>query len=155
MKLSTKHSSTPLSSSSMKSVLLAKDNIPVALLSMESMRSPSWQKSASFNSLQSAANSFAEIYPIPDIISIIRNELPIDSSSAFQEAPATSISFCSTNFNIDYLSPIRFLHKNGKLIQFDFTLTSLSKCLDQYFCSNVTFILSPCIPIFPMLTIYP
>ena len=66
--------------SGMRVVHIGKDSQPINLTVMSSVNSHSWRKSASYESLKRNVYSLATAHTVADLISMVSNELPHDSS---------------------------------------------------------------------------
>ena len=52
-------------------------------------------------------------HSVADVISLVSSELPLDTSSSFQEAQAASKLVVYSIFSIDNLDPLAFLDSRG------------------------------------------
>ena len=84
---------------------------------MASMNSDSWKKSASFYTLSSAVRSLVEAHTVADVISLVANELPIDTGSAFQESQTASKLIVDSVLNVEFLEPIAWLSAGGNEVK--------------------------------------
>ena len=96
------------SSSHGRTVHIGKDMQPINLPKMHSVNSHAWQKAASFGTLFDTVSNLVDAHSIADIISLVSNELPIDSSSAYQEAQAASKVIPDSALNVNNLEPLAF-----------------------------------------------
>ena len=67
----------------MRTVYIGKNMQPIVLSQLKSVNSHSWQKAACFNSLFNSVSSLIGAHSVVDIISLVANELPLDSISSF------------------------------------------------------------------------
>ena len=110
------------SSSSMSVVHIVKDIQHVTLPKIKSVNSPSWQKSACFGSLFNALSDLVAAHSVADVVSLVSNELPLDTTATFHEAQSASKTVLDPAINIDNLEPLVFLNSAGSA----FSMTDFS-----------------------------
>ena len=101
--------------SGMRVVRIGKDSQPVNIAVMSSINSHSWRKSASYESLKRNVYSLATAHTVADLISMVSNELPQDTSAAFQEAQFVAQMVMDNVLIVGNLEPIAFLSSTGKV----------------------------------------
>ena len=70
----------------------------------------------SFGTLFNTVSNLVDAHSVADIISLVSNELPIDTSTAYQEAQAASKSIVDSVLNINNLEPLAFLNSTGAIV---------------------------------------
>ena len=95
-------------------VYIGKEQQPISLPEIVSVNSHSWKKAASFGTLMESVNSLKDSHTIADIMSIVSNEIPIDSSAAYQKAQYVSKLIVDSVLNPAFLNPLAFLTSAGK-----------------------------------------
>ena len=105
--------------SSMHVVHVGKDAQPITLLTMASVNCPSWRKSANFESLKCSVYSLLGAHSVADLISLTSDEMPQDTSAAFQEAQSSAKSIIDTMLDVSNLEPLAFLTSSGKIAHVD------------------------------------
>ena len=99
-----------------RTVHIGKDMQPINLPKMHSVNSHAWQKAASFGTLFETVSNLVDAHSVADIISLVSNELPIDSSSSYQEAQAASKVITDSALNVNNLEPLAFLTSTGATV---------------------------------------
>ena len=105
--------------SSMHVVHVGKDAQPITLPTMASVNCPSWRKSTNFESLKSSVYSLLGTHSVADLISLTSDELPQDTSAAFQEAQSSAKTIIDTMLDVSNLEPLAFLTSSGKIAHVD------------------------------------
>ena len=77
---------TKPTSAGFKVVHIRVDRLPVSILDMASLSSKSLQKSTCFDSLASAIRGHMDTLSIPDLVTVVSKEIPINSMTAYVEA---------------------------------------------------------------------
>jgi len=72
----------------------------------------------SFDNLRNTAHSLLETHSIADVISLVSNNLPIDTSTAFQESQEVAKMVTGSALRVDNLHPSAFLNLEGKQLNF-------------------------------------
>ena len=72
------------SHSRMRVIHIGKNSQPVSLPVMASLNSAAWEKSASYQTLRNSVYSLLEAHTVADVVTLVSNELPMDTSAAFQ-----------------------------------------------------------------------
>ena len=103
--------------SDMRVVYIGKDQQPVNLPKMASINSDSWKKSASFDILVNSVDSLVDAHSVADVVSLVSNELPIDTSASFQEAQAAAKTIINSVLNPNFLEPVAFLNSVGSEVK--------------------------------------
>ena len=88
---------------------------PIALAKMAFVNSFTWKKSASFTTLKNTIYPLAEVHTMADVISLVSNELLLDTGAGFQEAPSFSKTLMESCISIHYLEPLAFMNSTGKV----------------------------------------
>ena len=114
-------SSFSLSSSGMRVIHIGKDQQPVTLPRMTSVNGQSWKKAASFSTLDNLVYSLVDAHSVADVISLVSNELPLDTGSAFQEAESAVKMIVDSTLFMNHLEPLAFLTSTGKGVKVDET----------------------------------
>ena len=65
-----------------------------------------------------SVNSLKDSHTVADIVSMISNEIPIDSGAAYQEAQSASKFIVDSVLNPTFLDPIAFLTSAGMQLKF-------------------------------------
>ena len=115
------------SNASMRTIHIGKDSHPVTLPNMASVNSYSLRKSTSFNTLENVVYSLLGYHTIADFISLVSDELPLDTGAAFQEAQNAAkliVDKAVTYYNVE---PLAFLTSTAKVVNFDDDITDLAK----------------------------
>ena len=107
------------SNSSSHVVHVGKYARPVTLPVMSSVNSRSWKRSASFNCLRISVYDLAGSHPVADTISLVSDELPLDTWAAFQEAQLVVQTVIEHVTLIQNLEPLAFLTSTGKIVHID------------------------------------
>ena len=103
----------------MRVIHIGKDIQPVNLPGMASVSSFSWGKSASFCTLHDTIYSLADFHSVADVISLVSNEISLDTGAAFQEAQSVAKYVIENSLSITNLEPLAFLTSSGKLVNID------------------------------------
>ena len=93
----------------MRVINIGKNIQPVNLSGMASVSSLSWEKSASFCTLHETIYSLADFYSVADVISLVSNDLSLDTGATFQEAQSLAKSVIENSLSITNLEPLAFL----------------------------------------------
>ena len=78
--------SSSSSHSKMRVVYIGKDQQLVNLSEMVSVNRYPWQNAASFGALMDSVDSLTEYHTVADIVTMVLNDIPIDSGTAYQGA---------------------------------------------------------------------
>ena len=105
----------------MRVIHIGKDQQPVTLPRMISVNGQSWKKAASFSTLDNLVYSLVDAYSVADVISLVSNELPLDTGPAFQEAESAVKMIVNSTLYINHLKPLAFLTSTGKGVKVDET----------------------------------
>ena len=73
------------SHSRMRVIHIGKYSQPISLLVMASLNSAAWKKSASYQTLRNSVYSLLEANTVADIVTLVSNELPMNTSAAFKK----------------------------------------------------------------------
>ena len=103
---------------------------PIALDKMTYVNRFSWKKSASFTTLKDTIYPLAETHTVADVVSLVSNELPLDTGAAFQEAQSVTKKLMESCISIPYLEPLAFLTSAGKVKTID-NVSDLKSCPDD------------------------
>ena len=98
---------------------------------MASVNIYSWRKSTSFNNLENSVYSLLGSHIVADLISLISNELPLDTGAAFQEAQTEAKSIVDKAITYSNVEPLAFLTSTAKVVDFDDDITDLAKRPDD------------------------
>ena len=104
-------SSSP--SSGMRIIYIGKEQQPINLAKMVSVNSHSWKKAACFNNLVESVDSVINSHTVADIVTMVTNEIPIDSGAALQEAQSASKFIVESVVHPSFLDPVAFLTSAG------------------------------------------
>ena len=102
--------------SGIKLVHIGKDMQPVTIVKMSSINSHAWKKSACFDSLQTTIYNLAESHTVADIISLVSQELPLDTGASYQASEAAAKSVIANVCKINILEPLCFLSSSGRTL---------------------------------------
>jgi len=114
------HSNSSVSNlSGMKTFLVRKDQQPVtAIMQMVPVNMSLWRKAVSFHNLRNTVHSLLEMHSITDVISLVSNELPIDTGTAFQESQEVVKMVTGNALRVENLYPSAFFNLEGKQLKF-------------------------------------
>ena len=104
-------SSPSLSNSGMCVIHIGKDQKPVTLPRMASVNGYSWKKAAMIGTLETLVYYLVDAHSVADVISLVSNELPLDTGSAFQEAENTIKLIVYSTLYFQHFEPLAFLHQ--------------------------------------------
>jgi len=96
-----------------KTVHLGKDQRPVSIMKLASMTDHSWQRGASFNHLAKVMKGQVKNYNLADLVTVVANELPISTESAFEEAENAGEKLRQEFFDIRNLDGCYFMTSKG------------------------------------------
>ena len=100
-----------------KNVCIGKDQHPVSILSLVATDSPTWQKAACFNELSDTAKNLSDsAYGVADILSFLSDELPIDTSAAYQESTRVTCNILACVYNVSLLNPTSCFNSKGNTV---------------------------------------
>ena len=83
------------------------------------------EKSACFNSLATGLGNHISTQTIPNLISVIVNELPIGIINAFVESSDTKLKIMSSIMNIGNLAGTAFLNSTGRIAKIPTSLDNM------------------------------
>ena len=115
------------SNSSMRTIHIGKDSQPVILLKMVSVNSYFWRKSTSVNTLENSVYLLLGCHTVADLISLVSDELPLDTGAAFQEAQTTAKSIVDKVVTYSNVEPLAFLTLTAKVVGSSNDITDLAK----------------------------
>ena len=95
-------------------VCIGKYSPHVILPKMASMNIHSWKKSESFNTLQKNS-SLLGAHTVADLISLVSDELLLDSGATFQEAQTATKLITDNATIVTYLEPLAFITSTTKV----------------------------------------
>ena len=96
-----------------KIVHIGLDRLPFSILDMASLFSKSWQKSTCFDSLAKAMRVHMDTLSIPDLVTVVSTEIPIDSTIAYVEASDINKLVTSSVSCVSNLTGIVLLNSTG------------------------------------------
>ena len=100
---------------------IGKDMQRIALAKMGSVNSFTWKKSVCFTTLKDTIYPLADVHTVADVISLVSNELSLETGAEFQEAHFFVKSLMESCITIPYLEPLTFLNSAGKVKSIDNT----------------------------------
>ena len=100
-----------------KNVCIGKDQHPVSILSLVATDSPTWQKAACFNELSDTAKNLSDsAYSVADILSFLSDELPSNTSAAYQESTRVTCNILACVYNVSLLNPTSCFISKGNTV---------------------------------------
>ena len=96
-----------------KVIHIGPDKLPTSIFDTTPLTGHVWEKSASFDSLVNAMSSQRLSHTIPNLIIIVSNDLPIDTTTLFMEASKVKKNIIRNVLNIHNLIGTSFLQSNG------------------------------------------
>ena len=103
--------------SNLKVVYIGKDKQPVTIIPMVSINGQAWKKSACFESLRNIVYSLADSHSVAEVTSLVSNELPLDTGSAFQASQSAAKFIMDGIMQVGFLEPIAFMTSTAKVVQ--------------------------------------
>ena len=107
------------SNNRMRVIHIGKDSQPVSLPKMATVNAESWRKAASYQTLNNSVYSLLQAHTVADVVTLVSNELPMDTNAAFQEAQTASLSILGHCLHVENLEPMAFLSSTGKSVTVD------------------------------------
>ena len=104
----TKAFASSSSSSRMRVIHIEKDYQSVYLSQMVSVNSKNCQKSANCQILKNSVYSLLEAHTVADVVTLVSNELPMDTGATFQEAYSASKSITNKALLVENLEQMAF-----------------------------------------------
>jgi len=85
-------------------------------MKLAAMEDPSWKRGATFNHLEKAMRGQLTNYSstMADLVTIVTNELPINTESVMEEAEATGERLKKELFMVENLEGSHFMDSKGK-----------------------------------------
>ena len=81
----------------------------------------------SFNTLANSVCSLLGFHTVADLISLVSDELPLDTRAAFQEAQTAANLIVDKVVTYSNVKPLAFLTSTAKVINFSDDITDLAK----------------------------
>ena len=114
-------------SSSIRSIHSGNNSQPVALPKMASVNSYFWKKSTIFNTLENSVYSLLGSHTCANLISLVSDELPLDSGAAFQDPQTAAKSIVDKAVTYSNVESLAFLTSTTKIVNFGNDITDLAK----------------------------
>jgi len=86
--------------SGMKTVFIGTGKNQVRIKKLVPLVSPTWQKDACFKSLVESSNLLLDSHTVSDVITMISEEVPMDTTASYQEAQTTATNVVRNFFSI-------------------------------------------------------
>jgi len=96
-----------------KIIYVGPDKLPLSVLEMASLTSPVWKKSASFD--RPSIRNQMTTQSIPELVSVVNNEIQIDTTTAYVEATEVKDLIVSSILDLENLVGNAFLQSNGSV----------------------------------------
>ena len=82
-----------------------------------SINRSSWRKAASVGTLHDSVYSLVDAHSVVDVISLVSNELSLDTGVSFQEAQSVAKTIIISTLFIQNLEPLAFLTSRNKVVK--------------------------------------
>ena len=96
-----------------KIIHVGSDKLPVSILEITLLNGEAWQKKTSFDYLASTMRSHMDNLGIPDLITSVSTEIPMDTTTSFVEANVVKLEILSPIYNVSNLTGVSFLTSRG------------------------------------------
>jgi hypothetical protein len=111
---SSNSSKATATAASTKVIHIGKEQQPLTVPVFANVSDPTWVKRTCFQQFVSVLQNHSSMHSVPDLVSILANELPIDTGASYQEAVSVMNSIQDSIWDIDHLVPLGFLNSYGK-----------------------------------------
>ena len=98
-----------------KIIYIGSDKLPVSILDIAPLNGKPWQKKTTFDCLASTMRNHMDNLSIPDLITSVSTEIPLDITTSFVEAELVKSEILSRIYNVSNLLGLSFLTSNGSL----------------------------------------
>lgn len=113
-----------------KIVHVSHDRLPISTTEMDLLTVHIWKKSACFNSLVTGLTSYMSTQTIPDLFSVVSNELPIDITTAFVEVSDIKHKVGSYIMDISNLVGTAFSTSTGGIAKISMSMYNDDRTVD-------------------------
>ena len=96
-----------------KIIFVGSDKLPVSILELAPLNGKAWQKKTSFDCLSSTMRSHMDNLGIPDLITAVSTDIPMDTTTSFVESNMVKQEILSRIYNVSNLTGISFLTSGG------------------------------------------
>ena len=92
---------------------IGSDKLPVSILDIAPINCKTWQKKTTFDCIVSTMRSHMDNLSIPDLITSVSTEIPLDTTTLFVEDDVVKLEVLSRIKDVSSLSSVSFLTSGG------------------------------------------